>query len=45
MTVRYQRGPGGEPFAVEINVDTGMGREGVLESGVDALRQAGCLQA
>ena len=34
-----QRGAGGEPFAVEINVDTGMGREGVLPDGLEELRR------
>ena len=29
---------GGNPFGVEMVVDTGMGREGVLEAGVEALR-------
>ena len=33
------RGEGGPPFAVEIKVDTGMGRMGVLESGLDELRR------
>ena len=37
---RAQRGPGGAPFAVEIHVDTGMGREGVLEEGLEALCRA-----
>ncbi len=35
---REQRPPGGKPFAVEINVDTGMGREGVLPGGLEELR-------
>ena len=30
---------GGNPFGVEIVVDTGMGREGVSEEGLEALRQ------
>ena len=30
---------GGNPFGVEMVVDTGMGREGVLEAGAGALRQ------
>ncbi len=33
------RGEEGPPFAVEIKVDTGMGRMGVLESGLDELRR------
>ena len=33
------RGDGGLPFAVEIKVDTGMGRMGVLESGLGELRR------
>ena len=34
------RGPVGEPFELEIKVDTGMGRMGVLEEGFEALRRA-----
>ena len=34
------RGPTGEPFALEIKVDTGMGRMGVLEDQFEALRRA-----
>ncbi len=34
------RGPVGEPFDLEIKVDTGMGRMGVLEEGFEALRRA-----
>ena len=34
------RGPTGEPFDLEIKVDTGMGRMGVLEEGFEALRRA-----
>ena len=34
------RGPGGAPFAVEVKVDTGMGRIGVLEDGLAALLAA-----
>ncbi len=33
------RGADGAPFAVEIKVDTGMGRMGVLESGLGELRR------
>jgi alanine racemase len=33
-------GEGAAPFEIEIGVDTGMGRMGVLESGLEALRQA-----
>lgn len=33
------RGEQGRPFDVEIKVDTGMGRMGVLESGLDDLRR------
>ncbi len=34
------RGPVGDPFDLEIKVDTGMGRMGVLEDGFEALRRA-----
>ena len=34
------RGPAGLPFDLEIKVDTGMGRMGVLEEGFDSLRRA-----
>ena len=34
------RGPVGDPFDLEIKVDTGMGRMGVLEEGFEALRRA-----
>lgn len=37
---REGRGPGGEPFAVEIKLDTGMGRMGVLEADFPALYEA-----
>jgi alanine racemase len=33
-------GEGAAPFDIEIGVDTGMGRMGVLESGLETLRQA-----
>ncbi len=32
--------PGGEPFGIVVVVDTGMGREGVLPDGLEALRRA-----
>ena len=34
------RGPTGTPFDIEIKVDTGMGRMGVLEEGFEPLRRA-----
>jgi alanine racemase len=37
---RELHGEAGTPFEIEIGVDTGMGRMGVLESGLDALRRA-----
>lgn len=37
---RHAEGSGRTPFAVEIKVDTGMGRMGVLETGLPLLRAA-----
>lgn len=39
-TAEAARGGGGPPFAVEVKVDTGMGRNGVLEEGLPELLAA-----